>query len=208
MVKNKDKKLDFNLDFLDDKDSSKKVISTRKHNIYSKKNKTQKHDWKNILIIGGVILFFVWVIFSDDGSSTSTNNTNNTNSYVAPSVKQASSNDDTYIIGEYRCSKYDYDKAVELTPTETEQQLNTARNALEYKGNEIDRLKNEIDNSYVSEYSSQYEIDQYNETVNEYNSKLTSYKQDEESFSSRIDRYNAQVEVHNNYLKNNCTLNR
>jgi len=208
MTKNKDKKLDFDLDFLDDEDSSKKTISASKHNLSNKKDEIQKYNWKNILIIGGVILFFVWGIFSDDGSSTNTNNTNNTSSYTVPSVKQVSSNNDTYVIGEYRCSRYDYDKAVELAPTETEQQLNIARNALEHKSNELDRLKNEIDNSYISEYSSQYEINQYNETVNEYNSKLTSYKQDKESFSSRIDKYNAQVEIHNNYLKNNCTLNR
>lgn len=185
---------------------SKKTISTSKNNISNKKNEIQKHNWKNILIVGGVILFFIWIIFSDDNSSTSTNNPS---SYNTPSVRQISSNNnDTYIIGEYRCSRYNYDKAVELAPAETEQQLNIARNALEYKSNELNRLKSEIDNSHVSKYSSQYEINQYNETVNEYNSKLTSYKRDAENFNSRIDRYNAQVEIYNNYLKNNCTPNR
>jgi hypothetical protein len=199
--------LDIDLEFLD-KDSSKKdgaIRNETRKNTSVPKLKLSKSQIKKYLIIGGVVIFFGWVIFSDNNSSTSTTNTG---SYTPSSVNQASSDSDTFVIGEYRCSRYNYDKAVTLAPSESEQQIDTARNALEYKSNELDRLKNEIDSSYVNEYSSQYEINQYNATVNEYNSKLASYKRDETSFSSRVDRYNAQVEAHNNYLRNNCTLNR
>lgn len=192
--------LKFNTDFLD-KDTPQKTGTTGHAKPLSGKN---KYNWKKFLIIGGVILFFGWVIFSDNNSTSSTN----TGNYTPPSINQASSNSDTVVIGEYRCSGYNYDKAVALAPSESEQQIDTARNALEYRSNELDRLKNEIDNSYVTEYSSQYEINQYNATVNEYNSELTSYKRDAASFSSRVDEYNTQVEAHNNYLRNNCTLNR
>lgn len=167
-------------------------------------NSGKQYNWKSILIIGGVILYFGWAIFSDNNSTSNTNSGN----YTPLSVNQASSNSDTVVIGEYRCSRYNYDKAVALAPSESEQQIDTAGNALEYRSNEIDRLKNEIASSYVTEYSSQYEINQYNVAVNEYNSKLTLYKRDAASFSSRVDKYNAQVDVHNNYLRNNCTLNR
>lgn len=200
--------LDIDLEFLDKNSSNKKegpIRNETRKNISVPKLKLSKSQIKKYLIIGGVVIFFGWAIFSDNNSST---NTNTMGSYTPPSVNQASSNSDTVVIGEYRCSRYNYDKAVALAPSESEQQIDTARNALEYRSNEIDRLKNEIDSSYVNEYSSQYEINQYNETVNDYNSKLTSYKRDATNFSSRVDRYNAQVEAHNNYLRNNCTLNR
>jgi len=79
---------------------------------------------------------------------------------------------------------------------------------LKYKEKELDRLENEIDNSYVNEYSSQWKINQYNATVNEYNSKLATYKRDVAVLNSRIDKYNTQIEAHNNYLRNNCTPNK
>jgi len=200
-----DKHIKIDLEFLESDSANKKTTAPIPPG-NNKNPKSSKYNRKNILIIiGGVILLFLWIIFSDDSPSTSTNNAG---SHTPSSTNQLSSDNDTYIIGEYRCSKYDYDKAVELVSAETEQEINATRDALEYKSREIDRLQNEIDNSYVDEYSSQYKIDQYNETVNEYNSKLTSYERDTTSFSSRVDRYNAQVETHNNYLKNNCTLNR
>ena len=219
--------IDIDLEFLD-KNSSKKEGAIRNEtskNTSVSKLKLSKAQIKKYLIIGGVVIFFGWVIFSDNNSSTSTTNTGSYTPSSAnqassdhldlwgrintpSSANQASSDSDTFIIGEYRCSRYNYDKAVALAPSESEQKIDTARNALEYRSNELDRMENEIDSSYVNEYSSQYEINQYNETVNEYNSKLTSYKRDAANFSSRVDRYNAQIEAHNNYLRNNCTLNR
>jgi peptidoglycan hydrolase CwlO-like protein len=76
---------------------------------------------------------------------------------------------------------------------------------MENRANELERLQGEIENSYVSEYSSQWEIDDYNDTVNTYNAKLTSYKRDVAALDTRIDRFNTQVAAHNNYLMQNCT---
>ncbi|MBU0570054.1 hypothetical protein KKB40_04740 [Patescibacteria group bacterium] len=201
--------LDINLDFLDKAISSKGDVLAHKPSIPREKSVTKKYNWKKILIICGVSFFLAWifvgwVIFSDNNSTSNTNIGN----YTPPSVNQALSNNDMVMIGEYRCSRYNYDKAVALAPSESEQQINTDRNALEYRYNELVRLKKEIDSSYVNEDLSQYEINQYNAMVNEYNSKLASYKRDGISFDSRVDTYNAQIEARNNYLRNNCTLNR
>jgi peptidoglycan hydrolase CwlO-like protein len=194
------KHLDINLDFLDEEDTSKKKVSGHKPKIANQESRVKKYNWKTILIIVGVVLFFGWAIFSEDNS---TNNTN-TQSYTTTEK----SNNDSVVIGEYICSRYHYDKAVALNPDESESQITSAQNSLEYRANEIDRLQNEIENSYVNEYSSQYAIDQYNEMVNEYNSKLASYNRDAANLDSRIDRYNEQIAKHNNYLTSNCTPNR
>lgn len=191
--------LDINLDFLDKDTSPKKSASVRKSNAPNKESGTQKYNWKKILLIGGVVLFFGWVIFSEDSS---TNNTN-TGSYVPSNTSE-----DSVVVGEYTCSRYHYNQAVALDPDETESQITTAQNALEYRANALEQLQNEIENSYVNEYSSQWEVDQYNEKVDEYNSKLPAYKRDAASLDSRIDRYNAQIAAHNNYLRSNCTPNR
>lgn len=194
------KHLDINLDFLDEEDTSKKKVSGHKPKIANQESGVKKYNWKTILIIVGVVLFFGWAIFSEDSS---TNNTN-TQSYTTTDK----SSNDFVVIGEYTCSRYHYDKAVALNPDESESQITSAQNSLEYRANEIDRLQNEIENSYVNEYSSQYAIDQYNEMVNEYNSKLASYNRDATNLDSRIDRYNEQIAKHNNYLTSNCTPNR
>ncbi len=194
------KHLDINLDFLDEEDTSKKKVSGHKPKIANQESGVKKYNWKTILIIVGVVLFFGWAIFSEDSS------TNNTNTQGYTTTDKSSN--DFVVIGEYACSRYHYDKAVALNPDESESQITSAQNSLEYRANEIDRLQNEIENSYVNEYSSQYAIDQYNEMVNEYNSKLASYNRDATNLDSRIDRYNEQIAKHNNYLTSNCTPNR
>ena len=74
-----------------------------------------------------------------------------------------------------------------------------------YQTRNLENLKNEIDNSYVNDYSSQWEIDDYNEKVDRYNSLLPAYKRDLADLDTRIDDYNAQIQEHNNYLVANCT---
>lgn len=185
--------LDFNTDFLD-KDTPK-TGATGKAKPLSEKI---KYNWKKILIIGGVVLFFGWAIFSDSGSSSPTSTSNS--SYAPPVA-----NGNTVKNGQYSCSKYNSDQADLLDPAESEQQMTLAQNLLQQRSDELDRLKNKIDSSYVNNSSSQYEIDNYNGEVDMYNSKLASYKRDASSMSSRIDQYNTQVEKRNNYLSTHCT---
>jgi len=197
----KDKKLDFDLGFLDE-ESPKPKQPIRKDSLKSETTSSKKWSWKTILIVAGVIMVIIWIGASEDNSSTPTS------TYTPPSTSQVnnvSAGDDSVEYGEYRCSRYHYDKAVALSPSESEQTLKSAQLSMEIRANELDRLQREIENSYVNEYSSQWEIDDYNDKVNTYNSKLTAYKRDATALDSRIDRFNAQIAAHNNYLMQNCT---
>ena len=160
----------------------------------------KKYNWKNILIIGGVILFFGWIIFSDDSSNSSS-----TNTYTPQAQTSNYNSNDNVIRGDYSCSSYEASRADALDPSESEATITIAQNSIEQRSRRLENLKDEIDSSYVSEYSSQWEIDDYNQKVDEYNGLLPGFKRDAESLSSRIDRYNAQVEARNNYLRQNCT---
>lgn len=199
---NKDKKLEIDLEFLDEvPPKSKQPIREESINASTPSSQT-KWNWKVILIITGIIIVIIWIGVSEDSSSP-------TSTYTSPStsqIKNVSVDDESVEYGEYRCSQYHYDKAVALSPSESEQTLENAQLSMETRANEIERLQLEIENSYVNEYSSQWEIDDYNDTVETYNSKLTSYQRDATALDSRIDKFNVQVEAHNNYLVQNCSL--
>ena len=200
-MSDKDKKLDFDLGFLDEESPKPKQPIRKKHSESPEATSPINWNWKTISIIAGVIIVIIWIASSEDSTTP-------TSTYTPPSTNQVrniSADDDSVEYGEYRCSRYHYDKAVALSPSETEQQLESAQFSMELRSSELERLQNEIEYSYVSEYSSQYEIDDYNAKVNTYNSKLTSYKRDATALDSRVDRFNAQVEAHNRYLTQNCT---
>jgi hypothetical protein len=84
--------LDIDLDFLDKKDGKdapKAKPKPAEHSTASSDEKTPppptsdvetvsseyKYNWRNILIVGGIILFFGWAIFSGSSSDTSTSST-------------------------------------------------------------------------------------------------------------------------------------
>lgn len=202
-MKNDKGHLDIDLEFLDKKESAK---ATPKQSHADQGDPTPtpvstgyKYNWKNIMIIGGIVLFIGWAMFgSDEGSSS-----NSTNTYTPPSNYNTSN--DNVMVGEYNCPRSHYNQAVALDPDETEQEIESAQSALEYRTNRLENLQSEIDNSHVNDYSAQWEIDEYNEKVDEYNSLLPAYKRDLASVDSRIDTYNAQIQRHNNYLIANCT---
>lgn len=198
--------LDIDLEFLDKKEPVRVAPKPESHagktpSTSKSPSAGHKYNWKNILIIGGVILFFGWVIFSDDGSSSSS-----TNTYTPPAqTSNYNPGNDDVMVGEYSCSRSHYNQAVALDPDETEQQIESASSAFEYRTNALASLKDDIDSSYVNDYSAQWEIDEYNEMVDRYNSLLPAYKRDMSALDTRIDRYNAQIQTHNNYLVANCT---
>lgn len=194
MKKSKDY-LDIDLEFLDKKDPSKAVHkkSSSPEKPTSKPN-GYKYKWVVILIIWYAIFFFIG---QENSASSGTNS-----SYT---TKTQDTSEDTVRNGQYRCSSYHSNQADLLNPDESEEHMTLAQNLLEQRSNEMDRIKNEIDNSYVNESSSQYEIDNYNEKIDTYNAKLASYKRDANNMSARIDNYNEQIQIHNNYLITNCT---
>ena len=202
--------LNIDLEFLDKKDAPKAKPApsvedsgaTNQTSTPASVSSGYKYNRKNILIISGIVLFIGWAIFSsDDGSSSSS-----TNTYTPPAqTSNYNTSNDDVMVGEYSCSRYHYNQAVALDPDETEQQIESASSAFEYRTNALARLKDDIDSSYVNDYSAQWEIDEYNEKVDEYNSLLPAYKRDMAALDARIDRYNAQIQTHNNYLVANCT---
>lgn len=203
-MKKDDKNLDFNLEFLDKESSSQRPKAAKKSNensspVLSAGVKDKLKLWGiGIAVVVGLVFF--GALFSDDSTSSSsyTPPTSNTNSVY--------SDDDLVRVGEYMCSRYHYNKATELEPDDSA--LTLEQNLLISRGNEVDRLANELEYSYVNEYSPQWEIDEYNAKVAEYNRKLTSYNRDATSIDSKIDQFNARVETYNNYLVQNCTPNR
>lgn len=198
------KNLDFDLDFLDEESPAEVKKKTPKKRsqgpLLSAGAKDGIKKWgTGIAVVIGIIFFIA--LFSDDSSTSSnyTPPTSNSNS--------AYSNDDDMVrVGEYMCSRYHYNRATELEPDDSA--LTLEQNLLISRGNEVDRLANEIEYSYVNEYSSQWEIDEYNAMIDEYNRKLTSYNRDASNIDLKIDQYNARVETYNNYLVQNCTPNR
>jgi hypothetical protein len=198
--------LDFQTDFLDKKTSFKKGLpSENKSNTPDEKDGVQKYNWKKIMLIGGVIVFFGCVIFLDSNSSKSMINMGSYAPSITNQVINVSAGDDSVEYGEYRCFRHHYDKAVALSPEESEQTLKNAQLSMDIRANELERLRREIEYSYITEYSPQWEIDDYNDKVNAYNSKLASYQRDAATLNARIDRFNSQIEAHNQYLIQNCT---
>ena len=204
-MSDKDKKLDFDLGFLDKElPKPKQPVRTDHAKTRSEATSSIKWNWKTISIIAGVIIVIIWIASSEDSTTP-------TSTYTPPSTNQiqnTSFEEDMVIIGEYSCARSHYNRAVELSPSESEQQIESASASMEYRANELNRLENEIQYSSITEYSPQYQIDDYNANINTYNSKLASYNRDAAALDSRIDRYNNQVEAHNNYLVRNCTPRR
>ncbi len=81
------KHLNFDLEFLDKNNSSEtKPVNNQKPKRVGNRNiilTAIKYNWKKILIVVGIILFFGWVIFSEDSSNTS--------NYTSPTTGKTSS---------------------------------------------------------------------------------------------------------------------
>jgi hypothetical protein len=207
-MKNNKEHLDIDLEFLDKKEAPKAAPA---HNTTSSSGHSSsaptatpvssgyKYNWKNILIIGGIILFFGWAMFS--GSDSSSPSTSNTNTYTNTS----NSNDGILTGGQYRCSQYNHDRAGQLEPSVAEgNALDTKTDQLSSESTRLDNEKYTLENEYVDE-SSQWDIDQHNAKIDDYNSRLQSYKYRAQSHQNDIDAYNARVQTYNNYLTANCT---
>lgn len=198
----KDKKLDFDLGFLDEESPKPKQQIQKEPAKTLGTASTTKWNWKTISIAVGVIIVIVWISVSEGNSRTSSS------TYTPPNnsqVRNVATGNDSIEYGEYRCFRHHYDKAVALSPEESEQTLKNAQLSMDIRANELERLRREIEYSYITEYSPQWEIDDYNDKVNTYNSKLASYQRDAATLNARIDRFNSQIEAHNQYLIQNCT---
>jgi hypothetical protein len=159
---------------------------------------SQKYNWKNILIIGGVILFFGWAIFSGSSDSTSTSNSTYTPTTNSNNLLTEGGNT-------FRCSDSNYNRAVQLKPSSaTGAQLASESDSLDARISASKADKAEIDAMYVDE-NDQDAVDSYNERVDSYNSERAALISQSNDWDARHTAFNSQIDAYNNFLDANCT---
>lgn len=197
-MKDQKEHIDIDLEFLDKKEpirvAPKKPEPLKANE--SKAGDTRKYNWKNILIISGVVLFFGWVIFS--GSSDSNSNsaytpTTNSNNLLAEGGNT------------FRCSDSNYDRAMQLKPSASiGAQLAIESSSLDTRISASKAEKTALDSMYVDE-NDQYAIDSYNARVDSYNSERTSLISESNNWDARHTAFDNQIDTYNNFLDTNCT---
>jgi len=159
-----------------------------------------KVNWRNIGIIGGlIIVVLIWIASND--------NTSNQRSAPPAYAPPATDSGATVNNGQFSCSRYDSDQADLMAP-KNEFALNQEEEELRRRGDAVDSLKSQIDASGVTQYSDQASIDRYNAMVSRYNAQLTSLRADYSSHQTRVGIYNQQVQARNNYLLTHCRRGR
>ncbi len=157
-----------------------------------------KYNWKNILIIGGIVLFFGWAIFSDSGSSTSSSDSTYTPS--SGSNNLLSDGGQTF-----RCSDSNYNRAMALKPsTSLGAQLATESDTLNRQIAANKAEKADLESTYVDE-NNEYEVDNYNYRVDSYNSERQRLMNAANSWDQRSKSFDASIDTYNNFLDANCT---
>jgi len=164
-----------------------------------------KTNWRNIAIIGGLIVVAViWAIADNTPSAPGTSTAAPANSAPASS-DQAPADDSSGAVrnGQFTCSRYDSDQADRLSPA-GESDLTIEKEALEGRRSTLDNLKSQMNLSSVDQNSDQTAIDSYNAMVEQYNTQLDALKSDEAAYQGKVDQFNAQVQAHNDYLTAHC----
>lgn len=198
--------LNIDLDFLDKKEAPKTAASGASGPNTSQSKPARpvttgyKYNWKNILIIGGVVLFFGWAIFSDSSGSSSSSGSSYT-----PTTNTTDSNNILTDSGEtFRCSDSNYDRAMQLKPsTSLGAQLASESDTLDAQIAASKREKAAIEAMYVDE-NDQYAVDSYNERVDSYNVERQRLITAGNSWDQRHTAFSNQIDTYNNYLDTNC----
>jgi len=201
--------LNIDLEFLDKKETAKNLPKTESPKGYEpnwryyepKKtnsnpnhnpNPVKEYNWKNILIIGGVIIFFGWAIFSNSGSSTS--------------IPATSSNNVLSEGGQtFSCSDYNYNRAIQLKPSSANgAQLASESDLLDTRIAANKTEKASLDAMYVDE-NNQVAIDSYNARVDSYNSKRAAIISETNDWDAKNKAFSGQIDIYNNFLDANCS---
>jgi hypothetical protein len=203
-MKNDKEHLDIDLGFLDKKNAPKSTPLTAGPTV-APVSTGYKYNWKNILIIGAIVLFVGWGIFSGSENPKSKPSSTNTSNYGT-----TNSNSANYIAtGQYRCSRPNHDEAARLNPdlnNYQNQNLANQKSALQTRSNELDAEKAQLQSELTSiDQNDQSAVEAYNVQVNSYNVALQQFNVDQQNFSNAIDAYNAGVLAYNNYLTQHCT---
>jgi hypothetical protein len=163
-----------------------------------------KFNWKNIALFAVIALGIGVVVIANESSTP--NSTSWSSPVVAPSSPSPplSYSDVPVTVGQYRCSQYDANQADELKPGSSAA-LDAEQEALEGRSSTLSALHQRIEASNIGSYSSESEIEQYNEMVDRYNALLGSYRGDAASLQARVRQFNTQIEAYNSYLTAHCT---
>lgn len=202
-MQNNKEHLNVDLGFLDE---------AKPQEVQTKTASTYKVNWRNIAIIGGlVVAVIIWIAASDNGSSNRSAPSSYTpaTTYQPPaSVYQPpAANTGTTANGDFRCSSYDSSQA-DLVAPKNEFEITQEEESLRRKNAALDSLKAQIDSSSVNQYSDQFAIDNYNGMVSRYNAQVASLKSEYAAHQTKVDIYNQQVEARNNYLQTHCRRSR
>lgn len=194
--------LDIDLEFLDKKDSVRvapKPESNAGQTPSTPKapSTDTKYNWKNILIIGGIVLFFGWAIFSGSDSSSTSDST-----YTPTSGSNNLLSDGGQT---FRCSDSNYDRAMALKPsTSLGAQLASESDRLDSQIAANKAEKSDLESTYVDE-DDEYEVDNYNYRVDSYNSERQRLMNAANSWDQRSKAFDASIDTYNNFLDANCT---
>lgn len=193
--------LNIDLNFLDKKEpvrvAKKPDHETGKASTPTSSPTGAKWNWKNIIIIGCVVLFFGWAIFSGSSDSSS-------GSSYTPTTNGGSNN----LLSEggqtFRCSDSNYDRAMQLRPsTSLGAQLASESDTLDAQIAANKAEKTRIEGMYVDEYDD-YAVDSYNARIARYNTERQRLINATDSWESRSEAFDAQIDVYNNFLDSNC----
>lgn len=91
-----------------------------------------------------------------------------------------------------------------LTPTANLQALNAEEEALRLRSDRLKSLKVELENQRAFSFASQGAVDHFNGLVDQYNSSLSSFRQDQAAYQRRTKTFNDQVDAYNAYLEAHC----
>jgi hypothetical protein len=210
---------------------------------------SKKWTFGRVLKYAGIGIGAIWILGAvinsmNEGSSSTPSSTDQSSSSSSSTNTQQAGNpstpatiqksdDDYVIVGQYRCTRYNSQKADELRPNADlntridvesralkyeSSEIETEQASIESESAEIDLLSSDINTDYVDR-TDQSSIDDHNSKIDDYNSKLQAYRYRIAGYNSKIeehrtktanhsalvDQYNAQVEVYNNFLQANCT---
>lgn len=201
--------LDIDLEFLDKKEplrATPKPDATKTTSSAPTSISTNpKYNWKKILIIGGIILFFLWAIIS--GSSNDNSSSSSSNSTYTP-TNTSTPNNNNFITGNgktYSCSDSNASSADALRPdSSTAASLASESSQLDTRTSALKAQKAEIDSMYVDQ-TNQSSLDTYNAAVDDFNAKNDQLKVDIASWNQRNAAQNNQIDTYNNFLDANCT---
>jgi hypothetical protein len=157
---------------------------------------------------GIIAVVIIASMFSQNDDKKKTTYTPSGGTSTPPYSSPASKDDDTVAVGQYRCTRYHYNRSEELKPSIVEKQdIERQQRILKNESDAIDLLKTQIETDYVDNYS-QSSVNQHNMLVRDYNSRLKMFRMNVSNMQRKIDNYNAQVNTYNNYLMTNCEMTR